>query len=168
MLEILAMFSGNEFDEVLKAYSSEKDGRTSNAFTNIRKKNDFFFDVASNADVSLQAENFINLISDMDRESFENRYVILSFILDFCKYLERDFLFNIKSKKDFVEMKEKVSEFIQKILEANKTFSQNAKLHSIEHLLEYYGILLDALEEPEPEPEPEAEDQGIWSGNNLW
>ncbi len=158
------MFTGNEFDAALKAYASEKNGRSSNAFTNIRKKNDFFSDVASNEDVSLQVENFINLISDMDRESFENRYVILSFILDFCKYLERDFLFNIKRKKDFVEMKEKVNSFIEKILEANKAFSQNAKLHTIEHLLEYYGILLDALEEPEPEEE----DQGIWSGNNLW
>jgi hypothetical protein len=158
------MFTGNEFNEALKAYASEKNARSSNAFTNIRKKNDFFSDVASNGDVNLQAENFINLISEMDRENFENRYVILSFILDFCKYLERDFLFNIKSRKDFVEMKEKVGGFIEKILDANKTFSQNAKLHTIEHLLEYYGILLDALEDPGPEEE----DQGLWSGNNLW
>lgn len=164
----ILMFTGKEFDEALNAYAKEKEGRSSNAFTNLRKSHSFFSDVGSKADVNSQIETFINLISDMGRESFENRYVILSFILDFCKYLERDFLFNLKSKKDFVEMKEKVSGFIEKVLEANKTFSQNAKLHSIEHLLEYYGILLDALDEPEPEPEPEPEDQGIWSGNNLW
>ncbi|GBE17796.1 hypothetical protein BMS3Abin16_00384 [archaeon BMS3Abin16] len=158
------MFGGKEFDEALSAYAKEKEGRSNNAFSNLRKSHNFFSDVGSKADVNHQIETFINLISDMGRDSFENRYVILSFILDFCKYLERDFLFNLKSKKDFVEMKEKVSGFIEKILEATKIFSQNAKLHSIEHLLEYYGILLDALEEPEPE----AAEEGIWSGNNLW
>lgn len=159
------MFGGNEFDEALKAYGSEKDGRSSNAFTNLRKKNDFFADVGSREEVNRQIESFINLISEMDRESFANRYVVACFILDFCKYLERDFLFNIKNKRDFVEMKDRVSGFIEKILAANKTFSQNAKLHTIEHLLEYYGILLEALEEPTPSEE---EDMGIWSGNKLW
>ncbi len=159
------MFGGNEFDEALKAYASEKDGRTSNAFTNLRKKNAFFADVGSRDEVNNQIESFINLISDMDREGFANRYVVACFILDFCKYLERDFLFNIKNKRDFVEMKDRVSGFIEKILAANKTFSQNAKLHTIEHLLEYYGILLDALEEP---TESEGEDMGLWSGNKLW
>lgn len=158
------MFGGKEFDEALGAYAKEKEGRSSNAYTNLRLSNSFFSDIGSKTDVNKQIESFIDLISEMGRDSFENRYVILSFILDFCKFLERDFLFNLKSKKDFVEMKEKVSGFIEKILEANKTFSQNAKLHSIEHLLEYYGILLDALEEHEPEPE----DSGVWSGNNLW
>jgi hypothetical protein len=166
MLDIQEMFGGKEFDEALSAYAKEKDGRSSNTFTNLRKSHSYFSDIGSRGDLNSQIETFINLISDMSRDSFENRYVILSFILDFCKYLERDFLFNLKSKKEFMEMKEKVSGFIEKVLEANKIFSQNAKLHSIEHLLEYYGILLDALEEPEPEPEPE--DQGIWSGNNLW
>ena len=159
------MFSAEEFDEALKAYGSEKDGRSSNAFTNLRKKNNFFSGVGSKEEVNTQIEQFIELISEMDREGFTNRYVILSFILDFCKYLERDFLFNIRNKKDFMEMKEKVAGFIEKVLEANKTFSQNAKLHTIEHLLEYYGILLDALEDS---PQEESDEEGIWSGNNLW
>jgi hypothetical protein len=158
------MFTGNEFDAALKAYENEKKSRSSNVFTNVRSKNDFFNDIGSKEDVNTQIENFINLISEMDRESFSNRYVILSFILDFCKYLERDFLFNIKNKKAFIEMKELVAGFIEKVLGTNKTFSQNAKLHTIEHLLEYYGILLDALEEPTLEEEGE----GVWSGNNLW
>jgi ATP-dependent exoDNAse (exonuclease V) beta subunit len=159
------MFSEKEFDQALKAYQSEKDGRTSNSFTNLRKKNSFFEDVSSKEDLNRQVESFINLISDMDREALSNRYVILSFILDFCKYLERDFLFNIKNKRDFVDMKEKVGGFIDKILEANKNFSQNAKLHTIEHLLEYYGILLDGLEEA---PLAAEESSGLWSGNTLW
>jgi ATP-dependent exoDNAse (exonuclease V) beta subunit len=159
------MFSEKEFDQALKAYQSEKDGRTSNSFTNLRKKNSFFEDVSSKEDLNRQVESFINLISDMDREALSNRYVILSFILDFCKYLERDFLFNIKNKRDFVDMKEKVGGFIDKILEANKNFSQNAKLHTIEHLLEYYGILLDGLEEA---PLATEESSGLWSGNALW
>ena len=157
------MFAGKEFDETLKAYNNEKDGRAGGTFTTLRKKNAYFDDVASKDDVNAQIESFITLISDMERENLANRFVILSFILDFCKYLERDFLFNIKNKRDFVEMKEKVAGFIEKILEANKTFSQNAKLHSIEHLLEYYGILLDALDNSEPEDETE-----VWAGNNLW
>jgi hypothetical protein len=160
------MFTGKEFDAALKAYANEKEGSSSNAFTNLRKKNDFFSDVASKEDLNTQTENFINLISEMDRENFSNRYVILSFMLDFCKYLERDFLFNIKNKRDFIEMKEKVGGFIEKILETNKNFSQNAKLHTIEHLLEYYGILLDAKEDSTIAQE--GEDMGIWSGNKLW
>jgi hypothetical protein len=164
MNQILSpMFTGKEFDAALKGYASEKEGRSSNAFTNLRKKNDFFNDVSSKSEVNTQVESFINLISEMDRDNFGNRYVILSFILDFCKYLERDFLFNIKNKKDFVEMKERVGLFIEQILETNKKFSQNAKLHTIEHLLDYYGILLEALEEPQEESA-----SGIWSGNNLW
>lgn len=158
------MFTGKEFDEALKAYTSEKDGRASNAYTNLRKNNEFFSDVVSKEEVNRQIEGFINLVSEMDRENFANRYVILCFILDFCKYLEKDFLFNIKSRKEFVEMKEKVWDFIEKILEVNRKFSQNARLHTIEHLLEYYGVLLEALEESPPEDE----DMGIWAGNKLW
>ncbi len=158
------MFAEKEFDEALKAYSVEKDGRTSNAYTNLRKNNKFFFDVMSKEDMNKQIEGFVSLISEMDRESFPNRYVILCFILDFCRYLEKDFLFNIKNRREFTEMKERVGAFIEKILEANKNFSQNAKLHTIEHLLEYYGILLDAIEDT---PEDSGE-QGIWTGNNLW
>ena len=158
------MFAEKEFDEALKAYSLEKGGRTSNAYTNLRKNNKFFFNVASKEDMNKQIESFISLISEMDRESFSNRYVILCFILDFCRYLEKDFLFNIKNRREFTEMKDRVGTFIEKVLEANKNFSQNAKLHTIEHLLEYYGILLDAIEDT---PE-DSSDQGIWTGNNLW
>ncbi|RMF91164.1 MAG: hypothetical protein D6733_01945 [Methanobacteriota archaeon] len=159
------MFTGKEFDLALKAYRDEKEGRAANSYTNLRRNNDFFADVVSKEDLNRQIEEFINLISEMDRESFANRYVILSFILDFCKYLERDFLFNIKSKREFSQLKETVGSFIEKILEANRTFSQNARLHTIEHLLEYYGILLDALEGT---PQSEEEGLGLWSGNNLW
>lgn len=159
------MFAGKEFDDALKAYMSEKEGRSSNTFTNLRKKNSFFNDVKSKEDLNKQIESFINLISEMDRESFAHRYVLLSFILDFCIYLEKDFLFNIKNKKDFIEMKEKIGGFIEKIAQANKNFSQNAKLHTMEHLLEYYGILLDAMEERTTEGE---EGMGLWSGNKLW
>jgi hypothetical protein len=159
------MYTGKEFDEALKAYASEKEGVSNNAFTNLRKKNAYYGDVRSKDDVNTQIENFISLISEMDREKFANRYVILSFILDFCKYLEKDFLFNLKSKKDFVEMKAKIEVFIEKLLEINKDFSKSAKLHTIEHLLEYYGILLDALEEQQ---QIEDEDMGLWSGNKLW
>jgi hypothetical protein len=158
------MFAGKEFNEALKAHKSEKEGRATNTYTNLRKDNEFFNDVVSSEDVNGQIETFINLISEMDRESLANRYVILCFILDFCRYLEKDFLFNLKNKREFLEMKEKVANFIEKVLEANKSFSQNAKLHTIEHLLEYYGILLEALEEPQQEDE----DVGIWSGNKLW
>jgi len=159
------MFTGKEFDEALKAYAVEKKSRSSNAFTDLRRRNDFFADIGSGELVNRQIESFIELISEMDRESFANRYVILCFILDFCKYLERDFLFNIKNRKEFVEMREKVTGFVEKMVEANKKFSQNARLHTIEHLLECYGILLEALEEPAAEEEGEF---GIWSGNKLW
>ncbi len=158
------MFGDKEFDEALRAYKKEKDSKSSNAFADIRKGNKFFGDIASKEDLNTQIETFINLISEMNREKFENRYVILSFILDFCRYLERDFLFNIKNKRDFLDLKEKVGEFIKSILEANRNFSQSAKLHTIEHLLEYYGILLDAMDESAQTEE----EYGLWAGNKLW
>lgn len=158
------MFGPQEFNSSIDAFNREKEGRASNSFTNLRKKNDFFHEIRSKSDVNRQIETFINIISEMDRESFSNRYVISCFLLDFCKYLERDFLFNIKNKKDFMDMKGLVGNLIEKIVGVNKTFSQNAKLHTLEHLLEYYGVLLDSLEEPEGE----VEEGGLWGGNNLW
>ncbi|RLG58557.1 MAG: hypothetical protein DRN95_04120, partial [Candidatus Hydrothermarchaeota archaeon] len=88
------MFSEDEFYEALQAYKKETSSRDSNDFTYLRKNNAFFNDIKSKEDIEEQIKIFVELISKMDRDNYANRYVIQVFILEFCKYLDKDFLFN--------------------------------------------------------------------------
>ncbi len=160
------MFSEKEFHEALQAYKRETSSRENNDFTSLRKNNTFFSDIKSKEDVKEQVRAFVELISKMDRDSYVNRYVVQVFLLEFCRYLDKDFLFNITDSKLFFELKELIKKFTNEIYESNKKFTQNLSLHSLEHLLEDYGILLKYMELKEKEEEERVE--SIWSGNKLW
>ncbi|RLG56550.1 MAG: hypothetical protein DRN88_04130 [Candidatus Hydrothermarchaeota archaeon] len=159
------MFSEDEFYEALQAYKKETSSRDSNDFTYLRKNNAFFNDIKSKEDIEEQIKIFVELISKMDRDNYANRYVIQVFILEFCKYLDKDFLFNITDSKLFFELKELIKKFTNEIYENNKKFMQNLSLHSLEHLLEDYGTLLKYMKLEERE---EKKVESIWPGNKLW
>jgi len=157
------MFGKKEFKEAIEAYKRETSTIENNDFTTLRKTHNFFRDVKDKEKIKEQINLFIELISDMDRDAYANRYVIQTFILEFCKYLDKDFLFNIKDGKLFFELRDKIKKFTSEIYENNKKFTQNLSLHSLEHLLEDYGILLKFSNFEEEEEEP----KGIW-GSELW
>ncbi|RLF57563.1 MAG: hypothetical protein DRN25_06350 [Thermoplasmata archaeon] len=157
------MFGKKEFKEAIEAYKRETSTIENNDFTTLRKTHNFFRDVKDKEKIKEQINLFIELISDMDRDAYANRYVIQTFILEFCKYLDKDFLFNIKDGKLFFELRDKIKKFTSEIYENNKKFTQNLSLHSLEHLLEDYGILLKFSKFEEEEEEP----KGIW-GSELW
>ncbi|MFQ5975435.1 MAG: hypothetical protein ACE5J5_03850 [Candidatus Hydrothermarchaeales archaeon] len=163
------MFAEKEFKQALQAYKEEQTKKGSNAFNALRKRHSFFTDIASKDDISKQVESFTEIISSMDRDLFANRYVVQSFILEFCRYLDKDFLFNIKNSKAFQTLKTKLKEFTGEIYSTHKKFTQNVGLNGLEHLLEDYGILLEHLDLDEEATESSADDEGgLWVGNKLW
>lgn len=136
------MFGEEEFKQALRAYEVETSAQGRDEFTSLRKDNRFFADIASREAVEEQIKLFIRIISGMDRDSYAARYVVQTFILDFCRYLDKDFLFNLTDHATFSEMKEAIREFTGEVYETHKRFTQNISLHSLEHLLEDYGTLL--------------------------
>jgi hypothetical protein len=168
--KVVKMFEEKAFAEALRAYSREKSDEKSDAFFSLRKNNKFFLDIKTKEDVTEQIKVFMSHISKMDRGNYGNRYVIQTFILEFCKYLDKDFLFNITDKRTFFSLKPKLKTFTSKIYENNKRFTQTMGQNSLEHLLDDYGTLLqfvdlDDIGEEQGEPK---EVFGLWSGNKLW
>ncbi len=174
------MFTDKEFKQSLQAYKDEQIKKGSNAFNSLRRKHKFFSDVGSKEDISSQIESFSDIISNMDRDVFASRYVVQSFILEFCRYLDKDFLFNIKSAREFNKLKTGLKDFTGEIYSTNKKFTQNVGLNSLEHLLEDYGILLEHLDLDEVYESVSDESSsgdsgddddssgGLWMGNKLW
>jgi hypothetical protein len=136
------MFGEEEFRQALRAYELETSAQGKDEFTSLRKGNRFFADIATREAVEEQIRLFIKIISGMDRDSYAARYVVQTFLLDFCRYLDKDFLFNLTDHATFAEMKEAIKEFTGEVYETNKRFTQSISLHSLEHLLEDYGTLL--------------------------
>ena len=136
------MFGEEELKEALKAYKMETSPAGKDEFTSLRRNNDFFKDVKSKEDIEAQIKSFVDVVSSMDRDSYSNRYVVQTFLLDFCRYLDKDFLFSITDGRMFFHLKDKLREFTGEIYETNKKFTQNVGLNSMEHLLENYGTLL--------------------------
>lgn len=141
------MFGEEEFKQALKAYEKETTVQGSEDFTSLRKNNTFFVDITSNDALKEQVLRFIHLSSKMNRDEYGHRYVLQTFLLEFCKYLDKDFLFTITEGKTFFETKEKLKEFTGKIYESHKKFTQSVGLYSLEHLLEDYGTLLRYIEQ---------------------
>jgi hypothetical protein len=139
------MFGEEEFAKALKAYEKEISTRGSDEFTSLRRNAKFFSDVTDADTVREQISKFVNLVSNMNRDDYGHRYVLQTFILEFCRYLDKDFLFKLTDGKVFFEMKEKLKDFTGKIYDSNKKFMQNVGLYSMEHLLEDYGTLLRYL-----------------------
>ncbi len=169
------MFTDEEFKQALQAYKDEQVKKGSNAFNSLRRSHRFFSDVVSNEDIMKQIESFTEVISTMDRDVFANRYVVQSFLIEFCRYLDKDFLFNIKSAREFQTIKTQLKEFTGEVYSTNKKFTQNVGLNGLEHLLEDYGILLKYLEPAEEATSALSDDSGsddeggaLWMGNKLW
>ncbi len=141
------MFGEAEFKLALKAYNAETKSRGSDEFTALRRNNTFFTDIKSKEAVKQQAQEFVNLISNLNRDEYSQRFVVEVFLLEFCRYLDKDFLFAITDGKTFFEMRDKLKSFTGKIYESNKKFTQNAGLYTLTHLLEDYGNLLSYLQE---------------------
>ncbi len=157
------MFGEAEFKLALKAYNTETKSRGSNDFTALRRNNKFFSDVKSKEAVKQQVQEFINLVSNLNHEEYSHRYVTQVFLLEFCRYLDKDFLFSITDGKTFFEMKDKLKDFTGKIYESNKKFTQSVELYSLVHLLEDYGTLLGYLQEHEATKEaPESIFGSFW------
>jgi hypothetical protein len=155
------MFGKAEYEKALEAYRLETSPNGSDEFTSLRRSNEFFQDVRSREDVEKQVKLFIELISSMDRDSYTNRYVVQTFIQDFCKFLDKDFLFFI-TDGSFFEIKEKVKKFTGEIYEINKEYTQRVGLHTLDHLLQEYSALIKFVSGEETQPE------SLWSGNRLW
>ena len=136
------MFGEKEFKEALSAYSREKTGK-GDQFYSLLKRNTYFEDIKSEDDLKSQIASFMDLISNMNRDDYSNRYVVISFITELCRYLDKDFLFNIKDRGSFFFLKEKMKEFTGKIYELNKNFVQSVGSYSLEHLLEDYSVLIE-------------------------
>lgn len=171
------MFGEAEFDKALKAYREETSVEGNDAFTALRRKHAFFSDVRDKDAIDEQARLFIGLVSKMDHDSYTNRYVLQTFLLDLCRYLDKDFLFNITDGKTFFSIKDELKEFTGDIYEANKKFTQNVGLHSLEHLLQDYGALLkhvdrEAVKQAEKKEETQAEPASgfgnFFEGGKLW
>lgn len=138
----IVMFAKEAFNETLIAYNREISKRESDDFTKLKRSHKYFSDITDYETVGEQVDSFVSLISEMDRDEYANRYVILTFIQEFCKYLDKDFLFKLKDPKTFFSMKDRLKEFTGNIYETNKRFTQNVGLFNMEHLLEDYGTLL--------------------------
>ncbi|WP_456475650.1 hypothetical protein [Candidatus Pyrohabitans sp.] len=172
------MFGEEEFRQALRAYEAETSKQGGDEFTSMRRGNKFFADITSREAVEEQIRLFIGIISGMDRDSYAARYVVQTFLLDFCRYLDKDFLFNLTDHATFSEMKEALRDFTGEIYEANKHFTQNISLHSLEHLLEDYGTLLKFADrgikkrrrtvkrKKKKKPEVKEEESGPFTG--LW
>lgn len=175
------MFSDEEFSEALKAYMKETSMEGSDAFSTLRRSHTFFSDVRDKSAIDEQASTFIGLISKMDHDNYMNRYVLQTFLLDFCRYLDKDFLFCITDGKTFFSIRSELKEFTGDIYEANKKFTQNVGLYSLEHLLHDYGSLLKYLDRGKTEEEEKKEKEkkeprseestgmgGLFEGGKLW
>ncbi|MEE8168797.1 MAG: hypothetical protein V3T58_08010 [Candidatus Hydrothermarchaeales archaeon] len=141
------MFGEEEFKQALKAYEKETTAKRSEDFTSLKKNNTFFADITSSDAFKEQVLCFIQLSSKMNRDEYGHRYVLQTFLSEFCKYLDKDFLFTITEGKAFFETKEKLKEFTGKIYESHKKFTQSVALYSLEHLIEDYGTLLRYIEQ---------------------
>jgi hypothetical protein len=166
------MFGEEELKEALKAYKMETSPTGKDEFTSLRKNNSFFKDVRSREDIESQIKSFVGVVSNMDRDRYSNRYVFQTFLLDFCRYLDKDFLFSITDGKTFFQLKDRLKELTGEIYETNKKFTQNVGLNSMEHLLEDYGTLLKFARFDIPEPE-EGTGGGtgfgsLFEGDKLW
>lgn len=172
------MFGEAEFKEAMKAYKSETSPRGgSDAFTSLRRKNVFFKDVKDKEGIDEQVRLFIGIVSNMDRDSYTKRYVLQTFLLDFCRFLDKDFLFNITDGKTFFSIKDDLKEFTGEIYESNKKFTQSVGLHSLEHLIQDYGTLLKHVDKEEirkeeeiqpPPSEPSGGFGSFFEGGKLW
>ncbi len=141
-LPLISMFGEEEFRQALSAYEAETSSRSSGEFTALRRGYRFFRDIRTREDVKEQLVSFIGIISGMDRDRHACRYVVQTFLMDFCGYLTKDFLFALTDHGEFTEMKEWVRRFTGEVYEIHKRFTQSVSLHSLEHLLEDYGTLL--------------------------
>ena len=173
------MFGEAEFKEAMRAHKSETSPRAGgDAFTSLRRKNVFFMDLKDKEGIDEQARLFIGIVSNMDRDNYTKRYVLQTFLLDFCRFLDKDFLFNITDGKTFFSIKDDLKEFTGEIYEANSKFTQNVGLHSLEHLIQDYGALLKYVDkeeikrEDEIQPPPSSEPTGgfgnFFEGGKLW
>lgn len=136
------MFTYEEFELALEAYEKETSSTKSDAFTRLKKEKDFFSDIRNREKMEEQVKEFINIISSMNRDGFASRYVAQAYLLEFCRYLDKDFLFYITDHSTFRELRGAIREFTGSVYETNKRFTQNIALNSVEHLLEDYALLL--------------------------
>lgn len=136
------MFTFEDFQKAIRAYNSETRPSGTDEFSRLRKEGQFFSDIKSREDVENQVKIFAGIISEMQRDSFAPRYVVQSFLMDFCKYLEMDFLFNLTDHRTFLTMKKTMKGFTEEIQENDRKFRENIGSNSLDHLLEDYGILL--------------------------
>lgn len=170
------MFGEAEFKEAVKAYKKETSSKSSDVFTALRRKHAFFSDIRERDAVDEQVRLFIDIVSNMDHDNYTNRYVLQTFLLDFCRYLDKDFLFYITNGKTFFSIKDELKEFTGEIYEANKRFTQNVGLYGLEHLLQNYGSLLkhvdrEEIKREEKKEEVRTEPSGFGSffeGGKLW
>lgn len=171
------MFGEAEFKEALKAYKRETSSKGSDAFTELRRKHAFFTDIKDKEGIDEQVRLFISHISTMDHDNYANKYVLQTFLMDFCRYLDKDFLFNITNGKTFFGIKDELKEFTGEIYEHNKRFTQSVGLYGLEHLLQDYGSLLKYLDKEEIKREEETEELSsepstgfgsFFEGGKLW
>jgi hypothetical protein len=171
------MFGEAEFKEALKAYKKETSSKSSDVFTALRRKHTFFSGIKDKDAVDEQIRLFINIVSNMDHDNYTYRYVLQTFLLDFCRYLDKDFLFYITDGKTFFGMKDELKEFTGEIYEANKRFTQNVGLYGLEHLLQDYGTLLKYADREEIKQEEKKEELqteapsgfgSFFEGGKLW
>lgn len=165
------MFGKAEFEKAFEAYKLEISPNGRDEFTSLRRSNEFFKDIRSKENVDEQVKLFIELISTMDRDNYANRYVVQTFIQDFCKFLDKDFLFYI-TDRSFFDIKDKIKKFTGEIYEINKTFTQRVGLNSLDHLLQDYSALLKFTSSDYPSSyrreETSGTEESIWGGNKLW
>lgn len=164
------MFGKAEFDKALEAYKKETSPGGKDEFTALRKSNIFFKDIRTKESVDEQVKLFINLISSIDRDSYVNRYVVQTFIQDFCKFLDKDFLFFI-TDSSFFDIKEQIKEFTGEIYEITKNYTQRVDLNSLDHLLQEYSALLRFASpnySRRQKKESSREGESLWGGNKLW
>lgn len=174
------MLTYKEFEEALRAYKQETELEGGEEFTKLRRGAKFFRDIVSRDDVKKQIEEFVNIISEMDRESYMCRYVVQTLLMDFCKYLEKDFLFKIKDHSTFLELREKTGKFVSEIYSCHERFAKKIALHTTEHLLEDYALLLKYIEvfsgeekeeKEETQSQPltqENQSYSFWNSDKLW
>lgn len=163
------MFGKTEFDKALGAYKKETSPGGKDEFTALRKNNAFFKDLRTRESVEEQVKLFIDIISNMDRDNYVNRYVVQTFIQDFCRFLDKDFLFYI-TDGSFFDVKERIKGFTGEIYEINKNYTQMVGLNSLDHLLQDYSALLRYSSDYRRKKEESAWDSGesVWGGNKLW
>lgn len=166
------MFTFEEFKVALEAFEKETSRPKSDSFTELKREQDFFSDVRSREEMEKQINEFINIISSMDRDRYASRYVVQTFLLEFYRFLDKDFLFYITDHSTFLKLRQAIKEFTGGVYESHKKFTQNISLHSLEHLLEDYALLLKFSDRGfESSRENKEEGEGFssfWKGGNLW